>query len=86
MNTFIIDDGFGTLLDTFSKDYNATSIRLYASFDWTTKSTYAKWMDFVALQDPRLYWTHNGERIKGTAITKDNAHSILKSYDDTKSF
>lgn len=86
VNTFIIDNGFGALLDAFAKDYNATSIRLYASFDWATKSTYAKWMDFIACQDPRLYWTHNGERIKGTAISKDNAHSILETYDDTKPF
>ena len=86
MNSVIIDNGFGKLLDEFVKDLKADRIRLYSSFDWITKDTYSKWMNFIGLQDPHLYWAHNGERIKGTAISTNNASSILESYDAAKSF
>ena len=86
LNSFIIDNGFEKLLDEFVKNFKADRIRLYASFDWITKDTYSKWMNFIGIQDPRLYWVHNGERIKGTTISINNASSILKSYDAAKSF
>lgn len=86
VNSFIVNDGFDVLLKAFRRDVLPSNICIYAIFDWYTRSSYLKWMDFVRLENPRLYWTHNGYRIKGTTITPKNASEVLLKYDQAKTF
>ena len=86
LNSFIVDNGFKILLDEFIKNFNPSSICLYASFDWTTKRTYEQYLDFVGFKSPRLYWIYERNRIKGTSINRENAIKLLNGYDASKSF
>ena len=56
------------------------------SRDWNAIEDFIGSFDKAYVDKPRLYWTHDGCRIKGSTITQMNAHSILHQYDETKSF
>lgn len=86
VNSFIVDNGFKTLLSCFIDDFSPASIAMYASRDWTSKEDFIDTLDYVSIKKPRLFWAYGNCRIKGSSITSVNAHSFLQEYDSTKSF
>lgn len=86
VNSFIVDDGFKTLLDAFANDVKPTSVCLYASFDWNSVDDYTDVLDFIKIDNPRLFWTYDRHRVKDSAIDKKKMKTALKSYDESKTF
>ena len=86
VNSIIVDGGFQMLLNAFMHHYFPTSIVMRVSRDWNSIEDFIDSFDKAYVDKPRLYWTHDGCRIKGSTITQMNAHSILHQYDETKSF
>ena len=86
VNSFIVDGGFNILFNTFVVDHSPKSISMYASRDWIVEDDFKLSFDNACIKRPRLYWAHEGCRIRGTSISKSNASKVLPSYDASKPF
>lgn len=85
MNSFIVDNGFKTLIQAFIDDVNPSNVCYYISRDWNCIEDYSNILNFVDVQKPRCYWTIGSNRIKSALINEDIAKELINSYDENKS-
>jgi len=86
VNSIVVDGGFNRLLGYFVQCHCPKSIVMRAPRDWSMTEDFIDAFDSSYIGKPRLFWVHDGRRIKGSSITQSNASSILQHYDSSKSF